>query len=216
MSAPVDFTPLPNNAGVDAAVTAARRVIAALLHAGNNSPAEMGGVADQLNAVAAYVEQHAPPVEERMADMWAGEGFSRHNPVTGPENAIAPPLHFKLREDRSIIGETALGLQYQGPPGNVHGGIAALLLDDALGVSNFAAGAPGMTAQLTLRYRKPTPLFTPLTVRAQQLSVDGRKIRTSGTISAHGEVCVEAEGLFIAMRQATDPEWPKTASVDRG
>jgi acyl-coenzyme A thioesterase PaaI-like protein len=207
----VDFTPLPNNAGVDAAVTAARRVIAALLHAGNNSPAEMGGVADQLNAVAEYVEHHAPPVEERMADMWAGEGFSRHNPVTGPENALAPPLHLRMRPDRSVIGETTLGLQYQGPPGNVHGGIAALLLDDALGVSNFAAGAPGMTAQLTLRYRKPTPLFTPLTVRGRQVSVDGRKIRSSGTISAHGEVCVEAEGLFIAMRHTESPDWPITS-----
>lgn len=206
----VDFTPLPNNAGVDAAVTAARRVIAALLHAGNNSPAEMGGVADRLNAVAEYVEQHAPPVEERMADMWAGEGFSRHNPVTGPENAIAPPLHLKMRPDRSIAGVTTLGLQYQGPPGNIHGGIAALLLDDALGVANFAAGAPGMTAQLTLRYRRPTPLFTPLTVEARQLDVDGRKIRAAGTISARGEVCVEAEGLFIAMREERSPDWPIT------
>ena len=204
----VDFTPLPNNAGVDAAVTAARRVIAALLHAGNNSPAEMGPVADQLNAVAAYVEQHAPPVEERMADMWAGEGFSRHNPVTGPENALAPPLHLKALPDRSIVGVTTLGLQYQGPPGNVHGGISALLLDDALGVANFSAGAPGMTAQLTLRYRRPTPLFTPLTIRAAQQSVDGRKIRAAGTISANGEVCVEADGLFIAMRADTSPDWP--------
>ena len=205
------FTPLPNNAGVDAAVKAARRVIAALLHAGNNSPAEMGGVADRLNAVAEYVEEHAPPVAERMADMWAGEGFSRHNPVTGPENAIAPPLHFQLRADRSIIGVTTLGLQYQGPPGNVHGGIAALLLDDALGVSNFAAGEPGMTAHLSLDYRKPTPLFTPLTVRAAQQSVDGRKIRTVGTISANGEVCVEAEGLFISMREKNSPSWPMTS-----
>ena len=203
-----DFTPLPNNAGVDAAVTAARRVIAALLHAGNNSPAEMGGVADRLNAVAEYVEHHAPPVAERMADMWAGEGFSRHNPVTGPENALAPPLHLKVRPDRSIVGVTTLGLQYQGPPGHVHGGIGALLLDDALGVANFAAGAPGMTAQLSLRYRRPTPLFSPLTVQARQIDVDGRKIRATGTISGNGEVCVEAEGLFIAMREETSRNWP--------
>jgi acyl-coenzyme A thioesterase PaaI-like protein len=203
----VDFTPLPNNAGVDAAVTAARRVIAALLHAGNNSPAEMGGVAARLNEVAEYVEHHAPPVAERMADMWAGQGFSRHNPVTGPENAIAPPLHFKARPDPSVVGVTTLGLQYQGPPGNIHGGIAALLLDDALGVANFCAGAPGMTAQLSLRYLKPTPLFTPLTVEARQISVDGRKIRATGTIAAHGEVCVEADGLFIAPRGQTVRDW---------
>src|SRR3954468_12879291 len=133
MSESVDFTPLPNKAGVDAAVTAARRVIAALLHAGDNSPAEMGEVADRLNAVAAHLEEHSPPVEQRMLDMWAGEGFSRHNPVTGPENALAPPLNLKKLPDRSVTGVATLGLQYQGPPGHVHGGVAALLLDDALG-----------------------------------------------------------------------------------
>jgi acyl-coenzyme A thioesterase PaaI-like protein len=131
--------------------------------------------------------------------------------VTGPENAIAPPLHLLARPDHSVVGVTTLGLQYQGPPGHIHGGISALLLDDALGVANFCAGAPGMTAMLTLRYRRPTPLFTPLTVTARQLSVDGRKIRTSGEITAHGEVCVEAEGLFIEMRRPSAPTWPVTS-----
>jgi acyl-coenzyme A thioesterase PaaI-like protein len=201
----VEFTPLPKNAGVDAAVSAARRVINALLHAGDHSAAEMGQVADGLNKVAAHLEEHAPPVEERMANMWAGEGFNRHNPVTGPENALAPPLHLRAKPDGSVIGVTSLGLQYQGPPGNVHGGIAALLLDDALGVANFSAGEPGMTAQLSLRYRRPTPLFEPLIVRAHQVSVDGRKIRTVGTISAGDQVCVEAEGLFIAMKLPGGP-----------
>ena len=200
-----EFTPLPKNAGVDAAVTAARRVINALLHAGDHTAAEMGAVAQRLNEVAAHLEEHAPPVEERMANMWAGEGFNRHNPVTGPENALAPPLNIRTRPDRSVVGVTTLGLQYQGPPHSVHGGISALLLDDTLGVANFSAGAPGMTAQLSLRYRRPTPLFEPLTVEARQVSVDGRKIRTTGTISARGEVCVEAEGLFIAVNLPGGP-----------
>ncbi|MCW2497298.1 PaaI family thioesterase [Jatrophihabitans sp.] len=210
------FTPLPNNAGVDAAVTAARRVIAALLHAGDGSPAEMGKVAASLNAVAEHLEQHAPPVEERMADMWAGEGFSRHNPVTGPENALAPPLNLRRRPDGSVVGVTTLGLQYQGPPGFVHGGVSALLLDDALGVANFAAGTPGMTAHLSLNYRRTTPLFEPLTVSARRLSVDGRKVRASGEIRSGGRVCVEAEGLFIAVRRSDQPRWPTEGGLAQG
>ena len=65
-------------AGVDAAVTAARRVINALLHAGNNSAAEMNDVADKLNDVADYLETHVPSVEDRLIDMWSGEGVPRH------------------------------------------------------------------------------------------------------------------------------------------
>lgn len=191
------ISPLPRNSGVDHAVTAARRVVAALLHAGNNSAAEMDEIADRLNDVADYLEQHAPSVPERLVDMWSGEGLNRHNPVSGPENAIAPPLHLHATEDGAVSGVVTLGLPYQGPPQHVHGGVSALLMDHALGVANHVAGPTGMTAQLTLRYRRPTPLFEPLTIACRQVSVEGQRIRTTGTISVNGEECVHAEGLFI-------------------
>nr|WP_233517725.1 PaaI family thioesterase [Geodermatophilus sp. LHW52908] len=190
---------------MDAAVAAARRVVAALLHTGGNSAAEMQDVAARLDAVADHLEQHAPTMADRMVDMWAGEGVTRHDPVTGPENAIAPPLALTGRDDGAIEGTTVLGLPYQGPPGFVHGGVSALLLDHTLGVANHWAGPSGMTAELTLRYHRTTPLFQPLTVTARQVSVDGRKIRTEGTITAGGEICVSAAGLFIA-KQVPRPQ----------
>lgn len=193
----LELTAVPNNKGVDAAVAAARRVIETLLHAGDNSAAEMSEVADRLNAVADHLEDHVPTVQQRLVDMWAGEGVTRHDPVTGPENAIAPPLHLIGQEDGSIEARVTLGLAYQGPPGCVHGGVSALLLDHTLGVANHWAGDSGMTGTLTLRYHRPTPLFEELVISARQESVDGRKIRTLGTISAGGEVCVSADGLFI-------------------
>lgn len=191
------LSPTARNAGVDAAVVAARRVMTALVHAGNNSAAEMNEVADKLNAVADYLDSHAPTVTERMIDMWAGEGNTRHNPVTGPENAIAPPVYLEASREGGVTGTCTLGLIYQGPPGYAHGGVSALILDHVLGVANHVAGESGMTAQLTLRYRRPTPLFEPLSIASRQVSVDGRKIRTTGAISAGGEECVSAEGLFI-------------------
>lgn len=197
-SQPPELTATTNNSGVDAAVVAARRVIASLLHAGDNSTVAMSEVADRLNAVADHLNEHAPGLDERMVDMWAGEGVTRHDPVTGPENAVAPPLRLAGNEDGSIEGVATLGMQYQGPPGYVHGGVSALLLDHALGVANAWGGASGMTAELTVRYHRTTPLFQPLTVSARQVSVDGRKIRAAGAISAGGERYVSADGLFIA------------------
>lgn len=191
------LTATPSNAGVDAAVAAARRVMAALLHAGGQSAAEMAEVAERLTEVAEHLELHAPTREQRLVDMWAGEGVTRHDPVTGPENAVAPPLALGGLPDGSIEGRVTLGLPYQGPPGCVHGGVSALLLDHTLGVANHWAGVSGMTGTLTLRYHRPTPLFEELVLRARQVSVDGRKVRTTGEIVAGGEVCVSAEGLFI-------------------
>ncbi|MER7013129.1 PaaI family thioesterase [Saccharopolyspora sp. NPDC000359] len=198
MTAAQELTAVPDQSGVDAAVAAARRVVASLLRAGGGSAVEMAQVAAQLNAVADHLDEHAPAMDQRMVDMWAGEGVTRHDPVTGPENAIAPPLNLTGVDDGTVEGEVVLGLPYQGPPGHVHGGISALILDHTLGVANHWAGASGMTAELTLRYRRPTPLFEPLTITGEQVEVDGRKIRTRGAITAAGEACVSAEGLFIA------------------
>ena len=54
-----------------------------------------------------------------------------------------------------------------------------------------------MTGTLTIRYRRPTPLLTPLELEAKQVNVDGRKIATVGTISVDGVITAEAEAIFI-------------------
>lgn len=184
--------------GVDAAAAAARRVIDALVRAGDISDADMSDIADRLNAVADDLEATSPPRDDRLVDMWRGDGNTRHDPVAGPENPIAPPLEYTAVDSHTIEATTTLGLPYQGPPSSVHGGVSALLLDHTLGVANGWAGKSGMTAELTLRYHRLTPLFEPLTISARQVSVDGAKIRTVGAIQADGEDCVTAEGLFIA------------------
>ncbi|TAM90498.1 MAG: PaaI family thioesterase [Jatrophihabitans sp.] len=186
--------------GIDAATAAVRRVIESLLNAGS-SAADLSGVAARLNAIADELAEQAPPVDERIADMWRGEGVTRHDPVTGPENAIAPPMPLRGMPDGSVEGRVSLHLPYQGPPGLVHGGVSALLLDHTLGVANFWAGATGRTGELTLRYHRPTPLFQELTVRGRQVAASGRKIWAEGEIrAADGEVCVSARGLFITPR----------------
>lgn len=192
LSAPVRGT------GADAAAAAARRVIAGLMRAGDISGADMDEIAGRLNAIADDLDATAPDLQERMVDMWRGDGRTRHDAVAGTENPLAPPLDYAPGPDGSITAEVVLDLPYQGPPGCVHGGVSALILDHTLGVANGWAGVSGMTAELTLRYRRTTPLFEPLTVTARQVSVDGSKIRTVGSISAGGRECVTAEGLFIA------------------
>ena len=126
-----------------------------------------------------------------------GDQMPWGNVVIGVRNPVAPPLVVQ-QSDSGVFTDFHLGAAYEGPPGHVHGGVSALLLDHALGVANHWAGLSGMTAQLTLRYHRPTPLFEPLTVTGSQVGAEGRKIRTVGAITAGGETCVSAEGLFIA------------------
>jgi acyl-coenzyme A thioesterase PaaI-like protein len=120
------------------------------------------------------------------------------NPVIGAANPLAPPLRVEVGEEGSVRTEFELGFPYEGPPGLVHGGVSALILDHLLGSAGGAAGRPGMTASLELRFRRPTPLHRPLVGRAWVETVDGRKTTIRGEIArADGRVTVEADGLFI-------------------
>jgi hypothetical protein len=120
------------------------------------------------------------------------------SPIMGEGNPVAPPLAFTIEGD-VVIGTGRFGLQYEGPPGNVHGGFVAAAFDDALGMAQSLTTKAGMTGTLTVRYRKPTPLHTDLRFEARVDRVEGRKIFTSGTLHAGETLCAEAEAIFVTV-----------------
>lgn len=125
-----------------------------------------------------------------------------YNPVSGVGSPLAPPLAIR-RDDDGVLAEAALGQAYEGPPGFVHGGVSALLMDQLLGAAAIAVGLWGMTAHLELDYRGPVPLDIPLVLRARVTEGAGRKSVVAGTIATAGEpdrTLVTARGVFVAPR----------------
>jgi len=193
------LTALPGESRLDDTAGQLRRIVEALSLT-NPDADHLPSLTEQLRGIADELEARTESPSERLTEMWEGDGVARHDPVTGPENTLAPPLVMHVVEDGWVEGEVTLGLPYQGPPAAVHGGVCAALLDAALAVANHRAGNNGMTAKLEISYRRPTPLYRPITVRAKQLRYEGRKRFTIGELVANGEVCASAEGLFIARR----------------
>jgi len=124
-----------------------------------------------------------------------------HSPMSGFGNPLAPPMVMEVLED-CVRGHVTFGSAYEGPPGHVHGGYVAAMFDEVLGLAQDLGGNPGMTGTLFIRYRRPTPLHTPLVFEGRLQSVDGRKTRTTATVTSGGDVCAEAEGLFISIDAA--------------
>lgn len=118
-------------------------------------------------------------------------------PVIGRANAVAPPLEYELLENGMLRAETTLGIEYQGPPGRVHGGYVSLLFDAVLGRANHHAGTVGMTRYLDIDYRGATPLLEPIVIIGGPVRRDGRKVWSQGAIYAGERVCATAEGLFV-------------------
>jgi acyl-coenzyme A thioesterase PaaI-like protein len=118
------------------------------------------------------------------------------SPVIGHVNPIALPVELQLR-DGEVHGRAHFTSAYEGPPGCVHGAVIASTFDELLGVANMANGTPGMTANLSIRYRRPTPLHADLVMDGRCDRVEGRKIFASGRICHGDTVTAECEGLFI-------------------
>lgn len=148
-----------------------------------------------------HEENFTGPSEAALAEVGS---FLDRSPLIGAINPLAVPMqvHSELDDsgEMNAIGRVSFGAAYEGPPGCVHGGFIAAAFDEILGVAQSLNGNPGMTVNLSIDYRSPTPLEQPLVFRGRIKNIDGRKIWTTGTLH-HGEVlCAEASGLFISMR----------------
>jgi acyl-coenzyme A thioesterase PaaI-like protein len=118
------------------------------------------------------------------------------NIVAGDTNPAAPRLAL-MRTPEGMRAEVTLNTIYQGPPGLVHGGWIAAMLDQAVGSVSSVETSPGLTARLEIDYRRPTPLFTPLEITSWVERTEGRKVYVAGRIRAHGQVTAEGKALMI-------------------
>jgi hypothetical protein len=126
------------------------------------------------------------------------------NAVIGLRNAIAPPLTIHHDNDGTRCwSEFTLSAAYEGPPGLVHGGVCALVLDHILGeAASEGLTKPLFTGTITVRYVRGTPLGR-LRADAAVERTEGFKSFVSGHLSDVEGITAEAEGIFI------QPTWAR-------
>jgi acyl-coenzyme A thioesterase PaaI-like protein len=118
------------------------------------------------------------------------------NAVIGSHNAIALPMDVVHDGPGRTHADIVLGAAYEGPPGLVHGGVTAMMLDHLMGETASGMLRPTFTGTLTMRYRRGTPLG-PLRLEGHIDREEGRKVFVVATISDAEGVTVEADGVFI-------------------
>ncbi|MGH7709404.1 MAG: PaaI family thioesterase [Vulcanimicrobiaceae bacterium] len=117
----------------------------------------------------------------------------------GRNNPIGLQLHFEPNGSGAVRTTVVLTQPYQGWRGVAHGGIVATLMDEAMAYAAGEAGYLGMTAELTVRFRKPVPLDEPLELTAHTLWQRRNVFAFEASISdAGGTVLASAQGNFVA------------------
>ena len=88
--------------------------------------------------------------------------------------------------------------RHQGGPGIAHGGLVGAALDEACGLLATWYRFPTVTARIFVRYRKPVPINTELTIAARLTGARGRRLHVDGAIRARdGGVLAEARAAFL-------------------
>jgi acyl-coenzyme A thioesterase PaaI-like protein len=180
---------------------------------------ELGGIADGVRDLAARLRQQTRQLTDIAAVDDPAVGERWYNPVYGPGNPFAAPLEITTSGDGVASGSVTLGKPYEGPPGLVHGGFTAMLLDHVLARAARSAGHGGLTASLTVDFRRPVPLGVPLVVEGRLESVDGRRATARATLTAAddpGTTLAEGTATLVALRaeRAAEVFAPTGRSVD--
>ncbi|WP_346622315.1 PaaI family thioesterase [Blastococcus montanus] len=164
---------------------------------------ELAAVASAARELAARLRADGRGLHDIASVDDPATGERWYSPVYGPGNPVAPPMEADSSPDGRATGRVTLGKTHEGPPGLVHGGVVATMLDHVLARAIRAAGRGGLTATLTVTYRRPVPLGVPLVVTAQLGATEGRRTTAIARLAAEDDpvtTLAEAEGLFVALR----------------
>jgi uncharacterized protein (TIGR00369 family) len=121
----------------------------------------------------------------------------------GGANEFGMKLAFELDPDaQRSSGKFVLGSRYAGGAGFVHGGIIAVLLDEAMGKISKLTEERAVTAELTIEYRKPVPVDREIVVSGWQEDQKGRnRFRVGEIHDNQGNLLARGRGRFVVLGQ---------------
>ncbi|MCA8978189.1 MAG: PaaI family thioesterase [Planctomycetes bacterium] len=95
-------------------------------------------------------------------------------------------------------------------PGVLNGGIIGALLDchcnwtaawHLMKASGAEAPPCTVTAEYSIKLRRPTPTAAPVLLRAKVAESSGDRAVITGTLEAGGRICATCEGVFVAVKE---------------
>lgn len=120
----------------------------------------------------------------------------------GGDNSGGMQLTFEQdNANRKIVGRFVLGERYQGGAGFAHGGIIAVLLDEAMGKVCRFREVRAVTAELSVEYLKPVAVDKAIVVEGRETEMNGRNLFMSGEIrNESGDVLARGKARFVVLK----------------
>jgi acyl-coenzyme A thioesterase PaaI-like protein len=110
-------------------------------------------------------------------------------------------IRFFVRDrDRALVGFVRFSRICQGPPGHVHGGMTAMVLDESMGAASWLKGYHSVAAHLEFDYRRMVPVGKLIEVEAiARATRGGRKVQIDCSFRHEGKLLVRGRGVFVRL-----------------
>jgi uncharacterized protein (TIGR00369 family) len=117
----------------------------------------------------------------------------------GAANPAGMKLSFDLDLDAGRAhGSFVLGANYAGGGGFAHGGIIAVVLDEAMGKLSRLTEEKAVTAEMHIEYKKPVPIDKTIVVQGWQEEEKGRnRFRVAEICDQQGNLLARGTGRFV-------------------
>lgn len=116
----------------------------------------------------------------------------------GQANTSGLRLQFLQAPDGSVVCPTTISNSYEGPPGYLHGGIIATLLDESMSKAVRAKGLVAMTRHMEIDYRRPVPSGSAIRLESRVVRSEGKKHWAEASVlNDEGAALAHAKGLFV-------------------
>jgi Uncharacterized protein, possibly involved in aromatic compounds catabolism len=146
------------------------------------------------------------------------QSSTHHCFVCGVDNPRGLQINFSSDGNGTVTAKKVFSADFQGYPGIVHGGVISACLDEAAGRSVVMVKRPDIvlvTGKLTVRFRRPVPINTPILIEGKLISHTGRVYQTQGCLKDEsGHVLAEADvtlvepgGDLLSAIEVGDDEW---------
>lgn len=121
--------------------------------------------------------------------------------VANPSGESVRIAYFRGPDPGVLHAKAWFGRQTQGPPGHVHGGAMAAVLDEAMGGACWMNGHRTVAAKISVSFLAMLTTESETTVEARIERTEGRKIFLRAKLCDESATPIaEADGLFVVVK----------------
>ncbi len=138
--------------------------------------------------------------------------FDRASIVGGAASPFGTGATHRRQGDEAVTTVT-FGPAFEGPPGRVHGGVVAMVVDEATATVMPMMGRFAFTGSVSLKLVGPAPLGVPLRFRSRLVGEEGRKLFVRCVGEGPEGVFVEADAIYIQVDPMVAMPWLSDARL---